>query len=598
MKNIYLITLTFLITWSLNAQITCEDPLVLIDDDIEGYATGDVTMQSADWDVWPSFEAGGMVSTDVASAGSQSVKIDGSIESQDVLLLLGDKTEGHYIISWDMYVSDSTNAYFNLQQQMPTATEGFWGFDVFFEEGEGRLELYDGTGPTAFNYPENAWFTLFILADLDNGQARLIVNEKTVDSWQYSTGSTPGLQSLNSINFFPIDESYVYYVDNVNFREIPAAETGQYCYTAEVVEAPGFLTVPGLSCYGAGYDLTGGNGAFGGYWYAFTPEQDGILSISSCGGGVDTRGWIFSGEDCRSLQTVGVNDDRCDQGDGNDWASYREAVATAGTTYYIMWDNVWEADGFTFELALDTQTEPEPGEFCQSAIPIEPGEFTIEEITGEAAVGGPNINNTVASITSYTQSKWYAFTPPADGLMSISSCEFAASDTYFFVYTGDCSSFEGLALVAENDDGCFDGDELQVMAALDSIELEGGATYYIEWIDRRIEQEGSAELYIWTMEFEPTEPVNVREEELAQRVEVFPNPAHGLLNLRYDFSETVTEMNIRLTDMLGRTLRQERLTNIQAGAREINVQALPAGTYFLQLSADGVIHSRPVVVVR
>ncbi len=601
MKNLYALAfIFFLAAWSLQAQPTCEDPVVVLDDDAENYASGDVTMQSPDWTVWPGGDATGAIVTDEENnGGANSFKIDGSISTTDALLLLGDQTSGHYILQWDMKVDSGRQAYFSLLHELPTEASVSWAFEVdFLEGGEGVLYLYDGSDEITFGYPADDWFTVRILIDFENDEARLLIGENTVDAWQFSTssGGTEVLQ-MNSINFWPADESYLFYVDNILLSEIPAAEEGQYCYTAVELTEPGFNQVPELACYGAGYDLGGGAVGFAGYWYTYTPSQNGVLTMASCGGGVDTRGWIFSGE-CHDLKTVGVNDDRCEiETGGSDWASYREAYVTAGTTYFIMWDDTWESATFAFELGFTPTEEPAEGKFCQSAREIGPGDYTILEITGEAAVAGPFINNTVSSTTAYTQSEWYAFTPDVDGYMGIFSCELAASDTYFFVYTGDCSSFESLELVALNDDGCADeeGNVMQ-MASLDSIPVTAGTKYYIEWIDRRIEQAEPPqdELFGWTLTFDPL--VDVTEAELDAGVQVFPNPAGELLNVRYEFDETADVLNIQLMDVLGQSLRHIRLNSAMAGTEQMSLHGLPAGMYLLRLSADGAVVTKPVVV--
>ncbi|MCB0570890.1 MAG: T9SS type A sorting domain-containing protein [Phaeodactylibacter sp.] len=700
MKNYYypLLLLFLLSAWNLQAQPTCENPLVEIDDDIENYATGDVTMQSDDWSIWPGGATGGIVSMDYGSASVNSIKIDGNLGGQDVLLLLGEKTSGHYLLQFQLYIPSGNNAYLNLQHEMPTSTAGYWGFDLYFNDGgEGVLELLGETA--TFSFPQDTWFKVHLLVDIDNDQARLIVNQYTVDSWAFSSGYTNGgaeypSGTLSAVNFYPVDGSYVFYIDNVKLWEIPAPETGQYCYTAVELPEPGFYDFPGLACYGAGYDLDSDDTGFAGYWFSYTPTEDGVMYISSCGGGIDSRGWIFSG-DCQHLLTVGVNDDRCDTGLGDDYASYREAVVTAGTTYYILWDDIWETDGFGFQLGFSTEA-PTPGEFCQSALQVVPGEYEILEITGEAAVAGPNINNTTGSTTSYTQSKWYRFIPTAHGYMSIDACELAASDTHFFVYTGDCSSFEGLTLVAQNDNGCDVG---QLTSSLDSIEVFTGTPYLIEWIDR-----WEDEPFIWTLGFEPfaastvtfsvdmqletVDPagvfiagpfsgfnnlpmadddgdgvyttelvldnnathtykfkngpdgwesintsigdnctigdfadryvevieqdimldetcfgycvscatVDVGETELAAGIGLFPNPTTGMLNLRYDFGQNVHVLDIRLMDVMGRQLKHMQWNDIQSGTGEISLEGLPAGTYLLQLAADGARTARPVAV--
>lgn len=79
---------------------------------------------------------------------------------------------------------------------------------------------------------------------------------------------------------------------------------------------------------------------------------DGIMFVFSCGGGVDSWVWIFKGVDCENLGIVGVNDDCCDIGDGDDYVFYREVVVIVGDIYYIMFDNVWLDFGFGFEFVL------------------------------------------------------------------------------------------------------------------------------------------------------------------------------------------------------------------------------------------------------
>lgn len=477
----------------------CGNPLLLIDDNIETYTSGEVTDQAAHWAAWPGGAVGGTVTMEQAQ-DNQSILIDGASGTVDALLLLGDKTEGHHLLAFDMYIAAGNNAYFNLQHEMPTASAGFWAFDVYFDAGgTGRLELNDGRAPFAFNFPEDAWFTVHILVDIDNDIARIIVDDYTIAAWQFSTGVTNGgadfpSSGLNSINFYPADASVRYFVDNVVYTQIPAATEGNYCYMA-VAATEGTNTTPELECFGGGYDLGGSDGAEQGYWFTWTAPEDGVLSISSCGGGVDTRGWIFSGADCLSLSTVGVNDDQCDLGDGNAWASYREAVVTGGQSYYIMWDNVWSSNGFDWELGF-TAGAGEAGLFCQTATPIEiGGEYEITEFAGHASVTGPTIGTSSpgASVTptSYVQSEWYTYTPSTNITATISSCETAASDTRVWVYTGDCSSFEGLTLVGTNDDGC--GDESITTHLV--LEMTAGTTYYIEWDDGN---DTDNQIFAWT----------------------------------------------------------------------------------------------------
>ncbi len=457
----------------------CADPTIFFGDDIESYALGDATGQAPHWSLWPGATIGGDVSEDFASSGTKSIKIDGNTAGQDALLLLDDKITGNYLVRFDLYIPDGSSAYFNMQHEAPTTTAGFWGLDVFFDAGgTGEADHYDGGDPAPLTFPHDEWFEVYYFADIDANESRLIVGEVTVAAWAFENAAgTPTLQ-LNSLNFFPIDAGYLYYIDNVDYWQIPEADDGHYCYTA-VAAVDGTNTVPELECFGGGYDLGGGDGADKAYWFTYTPATDGILSISSCNAGPDTRGWIFTGE-CHELGTVGINDDQCDQGNGDLYASYREAVVTGGEQYFIMWDNAWETTGFDFELALSTDPLTD-GNYCQSAIVVGVGTHSTSEIDGHAAVAGPVIGTTNdnATPTAYVQSEWFSFTPDVDGIAIISSCATTDADTRVFVYTGDCTTFEDLTLVGANDDGdnCPD---FQSELALD---VTAGTTYLIEWVD-------------------------------------------------------------------------------------------------------------------
>lgn len=93
-------------------------------------------------------------------------------------------------------------------------------------------------------------------------------------------------------------------------------------------------------------------GATGANWYRFTPTTNGNLSINSCGGGSDTRLWIWSGN-CGNLTLIGANDDfnGCISSGTNSFASRVDnLILTAGNTYYFEWDNAWSNAGFTWNF--------------------------------------------------------------------------------------------------------------------------------------------------------------------------------------------------------------------------------------------------------
>jgi hypothetical protein len=109
----------------------------------------------------------------------------------------------------------------------------------------------------------------------------------------------------------------------------------------------GTPSTPGLNNATPQVALTAG-------WYAYTPTSNGILNISSCGGGSDTRLKIWSGT-CATLTAVASNDDfaGCISVGIDEYASKIEnLILTGGTTYYFEWDNWWEATGFTWSFTF------------------------------------------------------------------------------------------------------------------------------------------------------------------------------------------------------------------------------------------------------
>jgi hypothetical protein len=479
---------------------TCDEPTVIWSEDFEGQTAGEPPVNNFIIP-WPA--AGiilGDVSSEQAASGSNSHLITGDGTDVDPVYLLGTEnlTTGHYIVSWNMYVPAGNNAYYNFQKDVTPATE--WAFQLHFDgDGTGRLEAGSASAaePRAtFTYPEDEFFSVVHVIDLDNQLIRVHVDNNWVSSWplNWQPFQQDGLQTLGGVNFYPSDNSFVYYIDDFVFAQIPDPEDGLYCQTAEAVE-PGVITAGELDCFGGGLFYDPGDGAgLQARWYSYTAAADGFISVSSCGGGADTRAWILAGA-CDDLTPVGVNDDRCElSAGGSAWASYREVAVTAGETYYIVWDDTWEASGFDWELTLNEGDLP-VGDFCESAEAVDPGTHTVDGF-GEASVGGYRPGFFTTSTTPYSGGAWYSFTPDSDGTMSINSCGTDA-DTWLFVYTGDCG-LQSLELIAESDDDCI------IASSVEDIEVTAGTTYYIEWIDRN-----DAAGFDWELIFNPP-TVNVQ----------------------------------------------------------------------------------------
>ena len=121
------------------------------------------------------------------------------------------------------------------------------------------------------------------------------------------------------------------------------------CASAEVVEpgVPYFVdTYTGDLPDDVSCSLYGAGGAqMGAAWYSYTATADGVAIIASDqdmfpeNTGADTRLLVYTGE-CGNLTCYASNDD-VSYGDGN-LTSFLIIPVTAGTTYYIVWDDRWE----------------------------------------------------------------------------------------------------------------------------------------------------------------------------------------------------------------------------------------------------------------
>lgn len=117
------------------------------------------------------------------------------------------------------------------------------------------------------------------------------------------------------------------------------------------VEIP--VSAIGVACSAATAAVVGDNTApYASSWFSYTPTNDALLTISSCGGVVDTDVEVYKGCDG---EMVAANDD---SGCPN-YASEVTFPAEGGVTYMINWTPKWSTSGFTWTLTSeDLATAP------------------------------------------------------------------------------------------------------------------------------------------------------------------------------------------------------------------------------------------------
>ena len=247
---------------------------------------------------------------------------------------------------------------------------------------------------------------------------------------------------------------------------------GDTCATA-VVAAPGIYSdaaiVPG----------TGGatqGGATDALWYSYTPAEDGLMSVNSCGTTSDTRLYVYT-DGCDTLTLLANNDDDCGLG-----SAVSDIAVVAGQEYLIEWDDRWGTDQFDWEL---TGPAALTGLSCDNPTVATPGVYSDVAITP----GSGSATNAGA-----TDALWYSYTAEGNGTIDINSCA-TTSDTRIYVYTDGCDT---LTLLANNDDACGLG------SAVSDIAVIAGQEYLIEWDDRW----GTAS-FTWELNFTPAPPTGL-----------------------------------------------------------------------------------------
>lgn len=356
--------------------IPCDqNPAAIICDNFESYTIGNVSPQAAHWVPWSLNDADPVsaeVSADYASQGTKSMKVKLDGAGDDQLLKLGNKSAGRYSLKWKQYVPTGNAAYINVQtdENAPGAASANFSFQCYFN-ADGTTTMDIPTPATAGSYPHDKWFTVEFVMDLDNNLAKFFVDGKLARAWTYT-------QNFGAIDFYAADASYLFYVDEVEYINLPTI-----VYNADVCDnavdlslyfgiSPGIPQTTGIynnttatadptdppapNCWADGIPTVVPK-IDGSMWYTFTGDG-GTYHIETvpCSStdyidDGDTQMAIYTGE-CGNFNQILCNEDLTGAAD---YRSGLDIETTSGTNYYIL------IDGWS------TQT-PAPfvaqGEFC------------------------------------------------------------------------------------------------------------------------------------------------------------------------------------------------------------------------------------------
>lgn len=186
-------------------------------DNFDSYDLGAISPQADHWMTWDMNEGGAMecfVVDEQSASPPHSMRVaEGGVE--DILLLLGeDYDSGIYVLSWNMYIPSGKTGYYNHQESQTPAVG--WNVDVFFNmdgAAPGTATLIEGAAEIgSFNYPEDEWFSVSHLLNLDAGTMELFINGESITTILY-------FNTIGAVNFYSIDADHRVYIDDVVFQE-------------------------------------------------------------------------------------------------------------------------------------------------------------------------------------------------------------------------------------------------------------------------------------------------------------------------------------------------------------------------------------------
>jgi len=175
-------------------------------------------------------------------------------------------------------------------------------------------------------------------------------------------------------------------------------------------------------------------------WYKFTPTQNGLIGISTCDEGVDTRFHFYSG-DCNNLNLIGTYDDQCQLNPGgNNYASQALINVTCGQTYYIEWDDLWTESSFYFLLTFTESNS------CSGTNPAT--DLSLESFESDIGVFNQNSCNEI---------DWNRYTGPTPSALNNGTHDTGPTNAYdgqYYLYAEASGNYPGKIAIIESE--CLD----------------------------------------------------------------------------------------------------------------------------------------------
>jgi len=210
--------------------------------------------QSSCWTTWTGSE-GGAKDGDVRrnnTTTNQYLKIKGNNPNggghQDVVLQLGDHTSGCYHLDFKIWLFSGDKGYYNILHKFNpnnTNSDEEWACNVYFDgHGSGRLIVKNYA--YYFTYKMGEWIDVSQHFDMDNDLTELYIDGQRVHRWRFSNQASrtqAGTNQLSAIDFYPVNNTYEFYIDEVVFQKANNLTTTTADYRNDDILLEGFGNV-------------------------------------------------------------------------------------------------------------------------------------------------------------------------------------------------------------------------------------------------------------------------------------------------------------------------------------------------------------------
>jgi hypothetical protein len=196
------------------------------------YAVGNMIAQAngTNWSTWsadPGSTEDAPISDAFAQSGTNSLAIIATAAGggpTDLLLKLGDRTTGSYVLAFSVYIPTGKGGYLNVQHHEDVTPAAF-NMEMIMPANGSVLATTTGVQDTLGTYPHDAWFTITMTFDMVNMEATMTVGTNPVYTWTTNT-DTDGSVTLNQlgcIDFFAygggVDLGEMY-VDDLSWTDV------------------------------------------------------------------------------------------------------------------------------------------------------------------------------------------------------------------------------------------------------------------------------------------------------------------------------------------------------------------------------------------